>query len=388
MASNRRSDSRRLKIGKIPNKELVKICEEFLEGIRRHQIAANSTSRLQAEGFDVKVTRQMVFQLIDEASKRGFFALRPKLEDSLGKKIAALYGHEDKADRFEVVDAEGRAIYDYVADRAAAVAKRLIGKVAEAKVLNGQEKVVHVGLGAGFTTMNFSRFLAHELRAEEDLPKLVFHALTSGFRVEYPGTAPISFFGLFDGLRTEVEYVGLFARPVVAREDYATEINERGAVEAFGRRQEIDIVITSLARADDDHGDLNIFLERNKQDIDQLRADGWVGDVMYRPYSMNGPMGREASIKAVTLFELDELHDRNTQLNKYLIIIASPCGQCGKSRAPALVPLLRQQKLAIWSHMVMDLATAKELKAMAPETQTPQLVTRPLTLSSSKGRSP
>ena len=148
--------------------------------------------------------------------------------------------------------------------------------------------MVHLGLGAGFTTMKIARHLAHELRAEENLPKLVFHALTSGFRVEQPRTAPISFFGLFDNLKTKVQYVGLFARPVVKRDDYADEIENPGAVEAFQRRKEIDIVVTSLARAKDEHGDLNMFLQHEKSDIEQLMADGWVGDVMYRPYSRPG----------------------------------------------------------------------------------------------------
>jgi hypothetical protein len=46
---------------------------------------------------------------------------------------------------------------------------------------------------------------------------------------------------------------------------------------------------------------------------------------------------------------------------KHVILIARQCGNCGLTRARALLPLLQNPALKVWSHIVMDIATAKEL---------------------------
>ena len=352
-------------------RQLVQVCHEFLSGISAQGVADNLNERLKKEGIELpaQVNRQQVYALVSDARKRGFFVLRPPLEAVLNRRVADVYGLD--AENIEVVDAEGPSTGDFVADRAAKRAMRLIKEVGAAKQSTSDNQRVHLGLGAGYTTMNIARHLAHELRAEDDLPDLVLHALTSGFRVEQPQTAPVSFFGSFGNLRIKVGYVGLFARPVVKREHYAGEIDQPGAVEAFKRRHEIDIVITSLASAQDEHGDLNMFLRKQPEDIQQLRDDGWVGDVMYRPYSETGPLTREASIRALTLFELIELIDLVKQPNKYVLLVSGPCGHCGMNRSGALRPLLSSAQLKVWSHIIMDRGTAQDLVAANPKAQRP-----------------
>jgi hypothetical protein len=42
-------------------------------------------------------------------------------------------------------------------------------------------------------------------------------------------------------------------------------------------------------------------------------------------------------------------------------LLAGPCGKCQKPRTSALRPLLEEQGLEVWSHLVVDAATAHQL---------------------------
>ena len=71
----------------------------------------------------------------------------------------------------------------------------------------------------------------------------------------------------------------------------------------------------------------------------------------------------EWSLRAVTLYELEDLVRIAGQKNKHVILIARQCGICGRTRAKALQPLLTNPGLKVFSTLVMDAATAKELLA-------------------------
>ena len=348
---------------------LITACERFLQGGSAPEAAKWFTAYMQERGRPEVFTREDIWPMMFEARKQGYIVLRAPREEQLQEDIARFYGYLENDDTIEVVKAEGFPAIDLVAERAAKRAVELIKKVGETKQsYSSEKKAVHLGLGAGFTTLNIVRHLAHDLRAERCLPDLVVHALTSGFKVDEPEIAPVSFFRSFDNLGVNVRYVGLFATAVVESAEYSSEIRNPGVAEAFARRDQIDIVITSLASAKDEHGDLNQFLEHRPADIALLNQYRWVGDVQYRPYSEEGPLPQDASIRAVTLFELSELIALAKVPNKYILVVSGPCGQCHRSRADALRPLLRVPELKVWTHVVMDRKTAESL--LPPEQRT------------------
>jgi len=41
--------------------------------------------------------------------------------------------------------------------------------------------------------------------------------------------------------------------------------------------------------------------------------------------------------------------------------VAAPCGICNEPKAEALQPLLKESRLRLWSHLLMDLTTAQDL---------------------------
>jgi DNA-binding transcriptional regulator LsrR (DeoR family) len=340
---------------------LIEICQRFLTAESRVKIADWLTQELGRE-----FSREAVYPQISRALRRGFIRLDPPTNVILQQRIADQF----KQDRNEihVIDARGEMARDLVADAAARHIIELIVEVSHVK------KRVCIGLGGGGTVDRVARSLANYLRKQLTLPPLALHALTPGFDVFRPLTAPVSSLGYFDGIDTDIEYVGLFAPAVVPSEAYAEVTSRHGIVDSFDKAAEIDIVITSCARAADEHGELNRFMQvASKDDGDQtekaLLKAGWLADVTYRPYNEFGPISLDHGIRGVTLFELEDLvrlvRDHE---NKHVVLIAAPCGQCHEPKAAALRPLLSQpETLKLWNHLFLDTRTAQAL--MPPETR-------------------
>jgi hypothetical protein len=330
----------------------------FLEGQKTPEIAqwVNSTLGLSPDDPN-RVTREQIYQFLIDARRRRFITLRPPLS-VLNQRIADRYQVDPTV--IDVVYAAGKSALEHVASQAAAVTLRLIQNLGRRRVQTGRRGEVHLGLGAGWTTRTLAYHLANQMREERDLPAIVLHALSCGFRVEEPRTSPISFFGFFDDVPHEVRYVGLFASPVVESSRYKTVKRDPGVADALARKGEIDIVVTALATEGHECFELNQMLSRTPGDAEFLRSQGWVGDVQYRPFSPTGPIQREAKRRAVTLFELRELVDLARQNEKYVVVACGPC-PCGHTRDRALRPLLTAPALKLWTHLVMDLDTASEL---------------------------
>jgi DNA-binding transcriptional regulator LsrR (DeoR family) len=344
------------KLPRLPDEMLFRVCERFLapEPESATGLAAWLTEELRGEGFDVRVTRQQIYELVEEARKRSFFHMRPPLNVQLQRSIAAKY--PVNIGRIAVVPVGGAPALDVVAMEAAEVALRLMRSIAPTK-----RRRVHVGLGAGFTTRAIVQHLVTLLSKEREPPPLALHALSTGFDGDQPSVAPMAFFGLFDTLGLDIEYIGLFAPSMVRWQDYERVKRQPGARQAFERAGEVDIVITSLASAQDAHGTLNSFLAGVPEDIARLSQAGWVGDLQYRPYSQRGPLLVQTRFRAVTLFELSDLVTMVRSANRSVIVAAAPCTRCGQTRSAALHALLSVPGLRLTTHLVTDLSTAREL---------------------------
>lgn len=344
----------------LEERHLLRVCEMFLEKESVARIRDWVNARLLEEGHSIEVTREQIYRYINVAIDQGFFSLHAPPCYALNQRLIDLYSLQGVDDRpLTVVNAIAPTAADHVAQEAAGLALSLIKK------LGARKRTVHIGLGAGFTTLRIATYLAALLRAEERLPALVLHALSTGFRVDQPHTAPMAFFSQFEPLGLKITYVGLFAPAVVATQNYPTVQQEPGVAQSFEARKDIDLVLTSLASANDDHGALNQFLAAHANDVTPLEREGWVGDVQYRPYSQQGPISQEADIRAVTLFDLPELVKMAQTPNKYVVVVAGPCTECERTRSDALWPLLEQRELKVWTHLVLDYQTAEELVAYA-----------------------
>jgi DNA-binding transcriptional regulator LsrR (DeoR family) len=329
---------------------VVDISQRFLGWEKPQDIAdvINNTWTLNSP-----LTREQIYPAIKEARRRRFFVLLPPLDNALQERVASKYGLP--ADRLHVVPVRGDGALGILADRAADLILQRIREVAETK------ERVHLGLGAGGTLTQVAPRLAARLRLEPALPKLALHALSSGFNVTRPQTAPNSFFSSFHDVAPDIEYYGLFTPPAFSSRTYAREIGEPGVRDSFKWAEQIDIVITALAQADDPHAELTLCV-RSEEELERMRELGWIGDVLYRPYSTKGPLARNAAAyQAVTLFELPKLVKLAGMPGKHVVLISGPCAACKKRKGPALRPLLMCPELRVWSEIVMDIPTAEQL---------------------------
>jgi hypothetical protein len=115
----------------------------------------------------------------------------------------------------------------------------------------------------------------------------------------------------------------------------------------------------------DEHDLLCKFLRQSsRQGVGRVLPRECIGNVQYRPYTAKGPVEEKpGDLRAVTLYELEDLVRIAGQKNKHVILIARQCGICGRTRAQALRPLLTNPNLKVFSTLVMDAATAKVLLA-------------------------
>jgi hypothetical protein len=343
------------------------VCDAFLNEKNAIWIAKQTDAR-----FKVPLHRTQVYHVLAEGRSRGYFRLTPPRDELLAARMMDRFIRSrpnTAAKVIEVVTHGLEVSLENVAiaasDTAFSVIKDHHKRALERGMLPGDDRpAVHVGFGAGSTTMLVARHLAQRLRAEESPPGLVLHALSSGFNVAEPATAPVAFFNFFHEI-PGISYRGLFASAYATHDDWKKMRTHIGVRESFAERDKLDIVITSLASKEDPHGELNRFMEVNQDlgrkarqvlDVEQHR----VGDVIYRPFNERGPITKHAGIRAVTLFELDELRAFAADPSKAVILVSGPCGDsgCRRSRHDALLPLLTVPSLDVWTHLVTDDRTA------------------------------
>ncbi len=343
-------------------------------GERQRGAAAAVAEWIQKEKNRPDITREKIYPLFWEACQRGYLLLQPPTEQQLKEQLVGYFSLEEHPGEITVVNVRGDSAAQHVTATAADQIVGLIDRVwqeKKEKYPNEPDKqAVHLGMGAGYAAMLVAKRLAQKIHAGEDVPQLVLHAIsTGGFLPNEPHKAPSTYFTYFDPSLTSIKFVALFSATVVNNDDYESLKQNPGVRFCFDQKDDIDIVVTSLAAADHEHGLLVQYLthlvDQGLMEPDLLknmRDAGWVGDVQFRPYSVDGPLPNVCPVRAVTLFELDELVKMATEPNgKYVVLVAGPCGECGETKKQALKPLVANEKLRLWTHLVTDARTAREL---------------------------
>ena len=347
------------------------------ESNERHRGAASSVAEwLQKIRGRTDITREKIYPMFWEACHRGFLLLQPPAEHNIRKKLEnqfALYKHPGEV---TVVNVSGENAAQHVTSVAAEQIIELIERVWKEKKEQYPEQPekheVHLGMGAGFATMLVAKRLAYKIRSGIEVPRIVLHAISSGgFLPNEPHKSPSTYFSYFDPTLINVKFIALFSATVVSSSDYENQKANPAIRYSFSKRDEIDIIVTSLASAEHEHGLLGRYLTHlieqgllSQNVLGEMLAAGWIGDVQFRPYSVNGPLPEDVCpVRAVTLFELDELVNiaKDRSNGKYVVLVAGPCGECGASKKNALRPLLANEKLRLWTHLIVDAKTAKEL---------------------------
>lgn len=367
---------KRMDYARLPAPNLLYAIEEFVDGVSpdKNEVSTSDVAkrynekyaeRIAAEEIDC-ITRENVYPMIREARKRGYLTVMPPVDAALVRAIESRFQVRD--DSVSVLQCSGKAAADYLAHHTSRRILDLIDSVRTAKLESeSADSRVHLGFVGGATVMKVARELARLIGVEGRRVPLCLHVLSSGFDIERPSFAPITFLAYFDDVAPIVDHVGLFAPAVADAASYAKTIKEPGIEKSFKRAREVDIVITSFATASDAHGELNHFMglgrkaSRLSPGASELMAKGWVGDVSYRPYSNDGPIQITKGKKLVSLFELADLVKLAKTPDKYVVLVGAPCNACGESKGDALRPLLEAKNLKLWTHLLMDMDTAQTL---------------------------
>jgi hypothetical protein len=365
--------------------------ELFLEDIHStvEQLCEKLNSEMQEakrlgqfDGNAPQVIRENFYRLIKQARQRHLIKLVPPLDESLAQRIAQDFGHN--ATDFTVVETLGKESNAQVAARAAELVLDLLKNLHLSKGLNKKTDYLTIGLGPGRGTFDFCRELGTLLSSDPSNFNLSLVAISAGAPAHQPEYASSSFYNLFPPGRV-AKKVGLFAETLVAFDEF-TKIQDRpGISEAFDEIGKIDVVVTSMGDLRDPHDLLGKFLDKartkgltinrklrtflKKRELMMAQGTGMeaieetIGSVQYRPYTDAGPIEEDGKeLRACTLFELKDFKNM-VHGGGHVILIARQCGNCGLTRARALRPLLENPDLKVWSRIVMDIATAKELLA-------------------------
>ena len=327
-----------------------RITELFFDGLKVSEIAETVNEELNLRP---RLSRESVYPLLSTATRKGFARLVPPLDEVLRGKLVQQF--KLVPERVRVVPIPNPQSNDRVAATAADLAYDVLS------TLGRDRGPIGVGLGPGRATLEFSRHLGQLLRAKPLRWKLKLFAISAGAPSGSPEYAPTSFFNLFPSEMVDSRR-GLFADVLVRSKNFSKAKESPGARRMFEERDEISLVVTSMGDANDEHDLLRRFLLEAGETKKRFARDKWRGNVQYRGYSDHGPVIERANdLRAVTAFELDELVRIASHRDKHVLLIAKQCGSCGKTKADALRPLLEEPRLRVFTGLVLDDKTAREL---------------------------
>ncbi len=325
------------------------VCEFFCQGLTVKEVLEAMEAKYGKAG---KMTREEVYPLISYAASQGCFRYQAPYH---------LQYAQDLRERFTWltrVDVVRTVVSRDVANHAAHVLLQLVKQHAHTKENDG---AVHVGFAGGLSMRELAQAFAELLcRPSPDLPKtIVFHTMVAGFSPNDPSTDPNAFFTYFldrTVIQITPEFVTFHAPAIVGRLDLDVYKRPREIDHAYKSAKKLDIIVTSGADWNDEHGLLFKAMQDSKRSIQTLKQQRCVGDMMCRPIGPNGPIEIETDIRAMTLMELSELPDFITR-GKHVLLMLGSCANCGAPKGRLLSAILNLRWHHI-THVVADSRTA------------------------------
>lgn len=325
------------------------VCHYFC----RHGLRAPQIRDLLEKDHRIRISREEVYRLIRVAAARGWIQFTAPPEDDLRRRLSDRYGW------LQAVSVVETGVSQDVSEDGAAVLLALLKQR-----YAGRE--VHLGFSGGTALRTLAHRFAELLREPDPhLPrKIVFHAMVAGFDVHDPTTDPNAFFTYFAGdtvLAVETEFVALHVTPV-ADENLRSQIRaQKGVEEVYGRRGEIDVVVTSATSWKDRHSVLRHYLDDPDGSAEELERAGCIGDMLWQPIGRNGTIALETPIRANTLMDLAEV-GALVERGRQVLLVAGPCTKCHTPKSDVVKAILEQPSRLV-THVVVDARCARAVLA-------------------------
>lgn len=328
------------------------VCNLFAEGLKIPQIQERMLGVYREAG---RLRREQVYRIVRAAAKKNRLKYVPDADSVIGQKIL---DHYSGLRRAHVVRTSVST------DVARETADLLLRLVRHCHLADEKRNEVHIGFAAGLSMREvaqaFARLLtypAHQLPAN-----IVFHALVAGHDPKDPTTDPNAFFTFFltpPPADVTPSFMGFHAPAMVQSPSLPKLRSTPELREAYDAAKKLDIIVTSGSDWDDPHSALRFCMERSEASMEKLRALKVVGDMLWRPLGMEGPILQQTDIRALTVMELTDLPGFIRE-GKHVLLMLGPCGKCGRPKG-ALLHAILSQKDPLASHLVADSRTALEL---------------------------
>lgn len=303
------------------------------------------------------LNREEPYRLLAFAAKREWLRFQAPLSHEVADKI------QDRFPKLSDVRVVRTGVSDDISHHVAAM---LMDEICSPNQLRSANSEVHIGFAGGVALRKTARKFSQMLKEpREGLPrKIVFHAMVAGFNMQDPSTDPNGFFAYFAGepsLQVKTSFIGLLAPGIVR----PSEIDKLRSIEyirdAYERVKEIDIIVTSAGgHWQEGHSGLrHLYSLWAPQSLEQLNRAGCIGDMMWRPLGVGGPLEVRTKMRTVTLMELNDL-PRFIQQKKKVLLLLGPCGNCGGPKDEVLKAILSYRQRLI-THLVVDSRSARGL---------------------------
>ena len=337
---------------------VIEVCRLFCLGRSPSDIAMEMNSQ-----YGLTMTREQPYKLLQYAASSGLLRVVAPREDYLSKKF-------DQKFRWlsETVVVHTLRVED-VAEKAAEMLVRLLQERHRQKL----SKTMHIGFPGGYAMWKVLEKFAELLLKEpmESLPEeVVFHHLVSGLDSELHQLNVGPFFLQFqseEGTQIRIRVRRCTAPSVIESELIERILKQPLIEEAYNEVKvgKLDIILTSGSDFEDDD---SIFREGyfNKDYLNrkELINAGCVGDMLWYPLSVNGPIKLDPHIYEYRTLALVDLHDLPSHIQSenhtHVLLVLGPCGGCGKLKTRILDTILNLPKQYI-THLVVDSRTARGL---------------------------
>ena len=333
------------------------VCELFLGGMSCREIVT-----LMRETYGVEITQRAPLKCLRIARQRGWLNFNPpsylKLSTQIKKKYTWLEG-------LDVVHAPTSK---HVAMRGALVLRRLVKKNA---LDQDGKRTVHIGMAGGVQMRDLAWEFAQLLREPaEDWPdEIVIHAMVSGVKLGDPTIDPKTMFlSLGDDhpdLPVKLRVVS-FPGPGLVDSDQidVDRLKSWDDIQTvIAEAEHLDIIVTSAGNWEDEHCVLSQTMKSSNKTYEKLVSEGVVGDYLWCPFNINGPIKADISLSIMTLVDLDHLPEFIARGNKVLFLLG-PCDECSQPK-PAILKVLLDLHDHLFTHLVVDSRTARNAVKVA-----------------------
>lgn len=317
------------------------VCGQFIRGKKLSEIAhyINQT-------YHANLKREATYPILMNAVRHKWIRYVPPLEYALESQLKEKYPWLDGA--YTAHSSQFHDIAYYGAETLISLLKR---------IHHQNKDEVHIGFAGGHAMRKMASIFAQLLPHHEGkIPRtLVLHALVAGFDVYDPTTDPNTFFSLFHNSTlqgVEFKFVGLHAPALVETKEFAKIVNMEGIKESFKEARKIDIIVTSATCWTDEHSTFRKYMLKSADCTKILESHHCVGDMLWLPLGQDRPIDVQTEIRAMTLFELNQLPGF-IQKGKNVLMVLGPCVNCSQTKGAILKAILNQKNHLI-THLVAD----------------------------------